>query len=137
METPHANPIIVHAKEPIVELLDDDMVGYEEVKEVLLSRKITSHAAVAEAYYSFNNRELFSLPLTQVFLKLKRWINKMGEGATTEKLRIERYIMVHVGSQLVPELKVFLDVSKPQNAAEFESLVEHGPYPNLIRSPSM
>ena len=29
------------AKEPIVALLDDDLAGYEEVKEALLSRKIT------------------------------------------------------------------------------------------------
>ena len=116
--------LTVPAKEPIVALLDDEHVEYEEVKEALLSRKITSHAAAAEAYYSFNNRELLNLPLTQVFLKLKRWVVKMEEGAGTEDLRREKYVMGHVRSQLVPELKMLLDISKPQTAAEFEALVE-------------
>ena len=116
--------LTVAAKEPIVALLDDDLAGYEAVKDALLSRKITSHATAAEAYYSFNNRELLNLPLTQVVIKLKRWLIKMEEHAETEDLRREKYIMGHIRSQLVPDLKIFLDISKPKTAAEFEALVE-------------
>ena len=114
----------VQAKEPIIALLEDDLAGYEEVKEALLSMKATSHEEVAEAYYSFNNRELLILLLTQVVVKLKKWFAKIEDGAGTQDLRREKCIMRHIRSQLVPELKMFIDISKPQTVAEFEAFVE-------------
>ena len=35
-----------------------------------MSRKVMTHAAAAEAYYSFNHRELLDLPVMQIFTKL-------------------------------------------------------------------
>ena len=48
----------------------------------------------------------------------------MEEGAVREDLKRDKYMMGHVRSQLTPELKMFIDLSKPQTAAQFESLVE-------------
>ena len=114
--------LTVTAKEPLDSLLEDGDIQYEEVKEAIMSRKVMTNATAAEAYYS-NNRELLYLPVMQTFTKLKRWLIKM-EGAVTEDLRRDKYMMGHVRSQLTPELKMFIDLSKPQTAARFESLVE-------------
>ena len=46
---------------------------------------------------------------------------KNGRRGRYGKFEREKYVMGHVRSQLVPELKM---LSKPQTAAEFEALVE-------------
>ena len=89
------------------------------MKEALVSRKVTSHAAAAEAYYTFNNRELFDLPLTKIFTKLRRWMIKMEDEATTTEQRRDKHLMGHVRFQLTPDLKLFVDISKSKTAAEF------------------
>ena len=61
--------------------------------------------------------------MAQAFSKLERWLVKMGVGAETEVLRRERYAVGLMRSQLVPEFKLFLDMSKPQNTIDFEALV--------------
>ena len=59
--------LTLSAKEPI------ERQGWvRRGEEALFSRKVTSHAAAAEAYYSFNNRELLDLPMTHIFTKLRR-----------------------------------------------------------------
>ena len=108
-------------------MLEDDSVDYDEIKEALLSRNIMSHAAAAEAYYSLDSKELLNLPMAQVFSKLDRWLIKIGEGAETEVLRRGRYAMGLMRSQLVPELKLFFNMSKPQISIDFEALVRQWP----------
>ena len=51
--------LTVSTKEPIIALLENDLADYDDIKDALLSRKIMSHATTAEAYYSFNNKELY------------------------------------------------------------------------------
>ena len=41
-------------------------------------------------------------------------MRKMGEGAETESLRIGRYVMGLLRSQLVPDLKMFVDTLNPR-----------------------
>ena len=82
-------------------MLLDYEVGYEEVKEALVSRKVTSHVAAAEAYYSFSNKELLDLPVTQVFTKLKKWLVKMEDNASTEDLRSTLWVMVSSRAEVV------------------------------------
>ena len=116
--------LMVKAKEPIVGLLEDDTADFDDVKEALLNRNIMSHEAAAEAYYSLDNKELLNLPMTQAFSKLDRWLVKMGDEAETETLRRGKYAMGLMKSQLVPDLKLFIDMSKPQTTIEFEALVQ-------------
>ena len=101
--------LTVSAKEPVVNLLDDELVGYEEVKQAILGRRVLSHAAAAEAFFTHNNKELLTLPVMQVLTKLKKWLGKMEEGAETEEVKKERVAMGSLKSQIVPEFKTFLD----------------------------
>ena len=100
------------------------MVGYEEVKQAILGRRVMSHAAATEAFFSHNNKELLAIPVTQAVTKMKRWLKKMEQGAESEDVRRERVVMGSLRSQMVPELKTYLDLSKPQNGPELEALVE-------------
>ena len=83
-----------------------------------------SHVAVAEAFFSHNNKELLALPVTQAVTKMKRWLKKMEQGAESEDVRRERVAMGNLRSQMVPELKTYHYLIKPQNGPEFEALVE-------------
>ena len=98
---------MVGSKQPIIAMLEDDSVDYDEIKEALLSRNIMSHAAAAKAYYSLDSKELLNLPMAQAFSKLDRWLVKMGEGAETgvEKRKIcygANEISISARAQVLP-----------------------------------
>ena len=57
--------LTVKAKEPVVFLVEDDLIDYDDVKEALFSRHIMSHAAAAEAFYSLDNRQLLDVPVAR------------------------------------------------------------------------
>ena len=57
--------LTVKAREPVVSLLQDDLIDYDDAKDALLSRHIMSHAAAAEAFYSLDNRQLLEVPVAR------------------------------------------------------------------------
>jgi len=46
------------------------------------------------------------------------------EGAETEEVRLERVVIGNLRAHMVPELKTYIDLAKPNNKPEFDALVE-------------
>ena len=82
-----------------------------------------TNAAAVEAFFSYD-KDILTLPLDKATVKMKRWLNKMQEGAETEDLKNKRVVMGSLRANMVPELKTYLDVSKPANCPEFIARVE-------------
>jgi len=116
--------LTLRAKEQVIQLLEREDTDYNEIKEALLSRHITTYAAAAEAFFSANKGEIYTLDLQLAGDKLTRWANKMIDGAETRQDICERMAMGALRAYMIPELKTYLDLTKPTTKPEFEALAE-------------
>ena len=108
----------------MIELLDDDDSEYDDIKQALLGRQVMTFASAAEAFFSADNKELLKETLQHSGDKMIRWLEKMTEGAETDRVKFERITMRALRSYMVPELKNYMDLSKPASRPEFEALAE-------------
>ena len=58
------------AKQPILSMLEDDSVSFEEIKEALVARNMTTPATASEAFFSFSNNQLSDKPMSEITVKL-------------------------------------------------------------------
>ena len=116
--------LTLQAKEQVIGLLEDDDTDYDDIKKALLNRHVMTYAAAAEAFFTADKGELLNIPVQQAGDKLIRWIDKMMEGAETDRNKKERIAMGALRSYMVPELKSYMDLSKPTNKPEFDALTE-------------
>ena len=57
--------LTLRAKEQIIHLLERDDNDYEEIKEALLSRHITTYASVADTFITGNKGEIYNIDVQQ------------------------------------------------------------------------
>ena len=56
--------------------------------------------------------------------KMARWVTKMMEGAETTQDKAERIAMGALRANMVPELKMYLDLAKPTTKPEFDAVID-------------
>ena len=56
--------------------------------------------------------------------KMARWVTKMMEGAETTQDEAEWVAMGALRANMVPELKMYLDVAKPTTKPEFDAVID-------------
>ena len=112
------------AKQAILRMLEDDSVGYEEIKEALVNRNITTAVAASKAFFSFNNNQVIDKPILEIIVKLSRWGSKIQDDSETPTQTKNKFVMGVMRSRFVPELEQFLDIKEPKTISEFEALVK-------------
>ena len=110
------------AKQPILGMLEDDSVGFEEIKEALVARNMTTLVAASEAIFSFNNNKLIDKPIFEIILKLNRLGSKIQDDSATPTQTKNKFGMGVMMSRFVPELKQFLYITEPITISEFEAV---------------
>ena len=81
------------AKQPILGMLEDDSLGFEEIKEALVARNITTLLAASEAFFSFNNNQLIDKPILEIIVKLSRWGSKIHDDSATPTQTKNKFVM--------------------------------------------
>ena len=112
-------------KQQVVELLVNDDAEYEEIQQAILGRNVVTYAAAAEAFYIVGNKDLLMEPVQKIATKMTLWFKKMMEGGKTEGIKLERVVMGNLRAHMVPELKNYFDLPKPDTQPEFNALIEH------------
>ena len=112
------------AKHPILGMLEDDSLGYKNIKEVLVARNMTTPVASSEAFFSFNNNQLIDKSKLEIVVKLSRWGSKIQDDSATPTQTKNKFVMGVMRSRFVPELKQFLDIKELKIISEFEALVK-------------
>ena len=117
----------------MVKLLLNDDTEYEEIEQAILGRNVVTYVAAAEAFYIVENKDLLTAPVQKIATKMMLWFKKMMEGGETEGIKLEGVVMGNLRAHMVPELKNYLDLSKPDTQPEFNALVEHWVISKLYR----
>ena len=116
--------LTTRGKEQVTHMLQRDDTKYDKIKDALLSRHVTTYAAAAEAFFSANNGEMYKIELQVARDKIARWADIMIKGVETRHDICERMAMGALRSNIVLELKTYLDFSKPTTKPEFDALAE-------------
>ena len=97
---------------------------YDEIKEALLNRHVTTYAAAAEAFFSTDKGVIYNMEGQLAGYKMARWVTKMMDGAETTQDKAERVAMGALRANMVLELKMYLDLAKPTTKPEFDAVID-------------
>ena len=96
--------LTLDAKEMVVHLLEDETSEYDDIKRALIGCTTMTFAAAAEAVFTADKGNLLALPSRQAGEKLVRWLEKMTEGAETNRQIYDRIAMGIIRSHMIPDL---------------------------------
>ena len=112
------------AIQPILSMMEDDSIGYADIKDILVSRNLTTSVAASEAFFSFQTNGLLHKIIAEGITRLRRWGRKIVDDATGPTQITDKCVMAILRSHFVHDLKQFLDIKEPKTVHEFEDLVK-------------
>ena len=77
----------------MIGLLEDNASDNEDIKQSLLGRNTMTFATAAEAFFTADRGEVLNLQPQQTGDNLVRWVEKMIEGAETDRQKCDRMAM--------------------------------------------
>ena len=79
-------------------MLEDDAVTFEEIKDALVARNMTTSIAASEAYFSYNTNGLMDKPITEGIVKIRRWGRKIGDDVITPAQIHDKHVVATLRS---------------------------------------
>ena len=97
---------------------------HADIKDILVSRNLTTSVAASEAFFSFQTNGLLHKIIAEGITRLRRWGRKIVDDATGPNQITDKYVMAILRSHFVHDLKQFLDIKEPKTVHKFEDLVK-------------
>ena len=92
-------------------LLSDETATYDDVEEGLLGVASMSFSNAAEAVFSPMTQERSKQQSRTIVKQVARWVDKLIQDAESYKEAAEKVTIVFVRSKLIPEYKIFMDLT--------------------------